>query len=126
MIERLRFRLAMWISPYDALAYRLHVRGLDFVSQPDNLAIVECHIDGAAEMIPLPYDKATRTGFTRTVFQSDGGSLDVDGVTAPEGVTMFDLEDTDLDATNLHVVPKATHSDIMEMMEQQRQREEGD
>ncbi len=96
-IKRLRFRLAMRISPYNALAYRLHVRGLDFVSQPDNLAIVECHIEASATNVPVP-----PLG-DRTVFQAVGGSINVDGVTAPEGVTMFDLEDTDLTARNISV-----------------------
>ncbi len=53
-IKRLRFRLAMWISPYDALAYRLHVTGLEFIDQRANTAIVECHMSPPALVIPIP------------------------------------------------------------------------
>jgi len=50
----LRFRLAMWLSPYDALAYRLHVTGLDFLGEHPGLAIVECHIEPPATDVPTP------------------------------------------------------------------------
>ena len=98
MIERLRFRLAMWLSPYDALAYRLHVRGLDFVEQPPNLAIIECHI-GPSEHVPWSNGE-------RVAFHSTGGSLTVDGAKVGEGIRPFDLKDTDLSAKNIELQPR--------------------
>ncbi len=45
LINRWRVRIAMWLSPYDALAYRLHVSALDFHTA-QNVGIVECRIEG--------------------------------------------------------------------------------
>ena len=61
------------------------------------------HLQEAHAGSPTRRTITTLSPGKRTLFKSTGGSLTVDGVTVRGDATVFDIEDTELDAKNVEL-----------------------